>query len=206
MCAEDLLEFARTVESLEDKEYLVSTIAYSAAPTVEGKKPSTIVNLSKNRRNLFQLWQKHKADVTHGLGVSFFELRQNEEGILVLIYKPDLLEKYLLRKSSTSFLSSYGYHRGMSLEEHLEQLKLRYRRGCPHELGIFLGYPVKDVIGFIENRGKDCLLCRYWKVYHNPRRAMCVFDAYDKAKIKVAYAILDAYGIQEGKSMAVGLN
>jgi len=206
MGAEDLLEFARTVESLEDKEYLISTIAYSAAPTVEGKKPSTIVNLTKNRRNLFQLWQNHKADVTHGLGVSFFELRQNEDGILVLIYKPDLLEKYLIKKSSASFLSGYGYHRGMSLEEHLEQLKRRYSRGCPHELGIFLGYPVKDVIGFIENEGKDCLLCRYWKVYHNPRRAMCVFDAYDKAKSRAACAILDAYRAQAGKSMAVGLN
>ena len=25
----------------------------------------------------------------------------------------------------------------------------------PHEIGIFLGYPLEDVVGFIENQGKN---------------------------------------------------
>lgn len=203
MCGEKLLQLARAVDSFDDKEYLISTIAYSAAPTVEGRKPSTVVSLSKNRRNLFQLWQSHKEDVAVSLGVSYYELRQNAEGILVLIYKPELLEKCLLRKSSIGFLKEYGYRKEMSLEGCLEQLKCRYRVSCPHELGIFLGYPVKDVEGFIEKQGKDCLLCRYWKVYHNPRRAMCMFDAYDRAKDKVACAILDKCGLHAEKSMCL---
>ena len=206
MCRENLLQLTRVVDSFDDKEYLISTIAYSAAPTVEGHKPSTVISLPKNRRNLFQLWKSHKHDVAISLGVSFYELRQNEEGIQVLIYKPELLRKCLVRKSSISFLREYGYKEDMSLEDSLDQLKCRYRAGCPHELGIFLGYPVKDVEGFIEKQGKDCLLCRYWKVYHNPRRATCMFDAYDRAKDKVACAILDKCGLQAEKSMCLELN
>lgn len=203
MSGHNLLEFVRVVDSLEDKDYLISTIAYSAAPTVEGQKPSTIINLARNRRNLCSLWLRHKNDVAESLGVNFFELRQNEDSILVMIYKPEALRKCLLKKSSMRFLGEYGYEDGMSIEECLEHLKHRYSCGCPHELGIFLGYPVKDVIGFIENQGKKCLLCRYWKVYHNPRRAMCIFDAYDKAKKKMACAILNAYRNQESGVMGL---
>lgn len=206
MCAADTLQLASIVDKLQDREYLISTIAYSAAPTVEGQKPSTIINLTKNKRNLLQLWHRHKAEVVERLGVNAFEIRQNYECIQVLIYKPELLEKYLRKKSSASFLNSYGYHKEMELEEYLEQLKHRYSCGCPHELGIFLGYPVKDVIGFIENRGKGCLLCRYWKVYHNPRRATCIFDAYDKAKSKVAGEILVTYTDRSDMSLAAGLD
>lgn len=36
----------------------------------------------------------------------------------------------------------------------------------PHEIGLFLGYPLCDVRGFIEDaRGGVCLGCGYWKVY-----------------------------------------
>lgn len=187
------LELVKVVDSFDDKNYIISTIAYSAAPTVEGKKPSTVVNLGKNQRNLRVLWQKYKDYVAGSLGVSFFELRHTEESILVLIYKPKLLGNSLFKKSSMKLLRDYGYTDDMSILECLEHLKSRYSFGCPHEMGIFLGIPVDDVISFIENQGAKCLLCRYWKVYHNPRRAMCIFNAYDKAKSKMAYSIVNFF-------------
>ncbi|KUO77006.1 MAG: hypothetical protein APF77_05735 [Clostridia bacterium BRH_c25] len=206
MSGHNLLELVRVVDGLGDKDYLISTIAYSAAPTVEGKKPSTVVNLPRNRRNLCELWQRHKSDVAESLAVSFFELRRNEDSILVLIYKPETLNKYLLKKSSMRFLRDYGYRREMGLEGCLEHLKRRYNCECPHELGVFLGYPVKDVIGFIENQGKKCLLCRYWKVYHNPGRAKCIFNAYDKAKKKMACIILDTYKSRGSNKLRLEFN
>lgn len=35
----------------------------------------------------------------------------------------------------------------------------------PHEIGVFLGYPLGDVVGFIENRGKNFTCCGCWKSY-----------------------------------------
>ena len=52
----------------------------------------------------------------------------------------------------------------------------------PHEIGIFLNYPLEDVRGFIEHKGQDSLFCGYWKVYHDPEKAKLTFWTYDKAK------------------------
>ena len=48
----------------------------------------------------------------------------------------------------------------------------------PHEIGIFLGYPLADVVGFIEHQGHDYVYCGYWKVYGDLRSAVKSFDIY----------------------------
>ena len=35
----------------------------------------------------------------------------------------------------------------------------------PHEIGVFLGYPLEDVVGFIRHRGKCFTCCGCWKSY-----------------------------------------
>lgn len=42
-------------------------------------------------------------------------------------------------------------------------------KNFPHEIGIFLGYPLDDVIGFIEH--KPYYLVGDWKVYQNVNEA-----------------------------------
>lgn len=202
MSRHNLVELVNRIDSFDDKAYLISTVAYTAAPTVEGQKPSTIINLSRNQRNLYELWQRYKNYVAESLAVSFFELRQSEDSILVLIYKTEILRNCLLKKSNLRFLETYGYGKEMSLQGYLERLKCRYSSGCPHELGVFLGYPINDVIGFIKNQGKKCLLCRYWKVYHNPSRAMCIFNSYDQAKMRMAHTILNSSLLKDDTAAA----
>ena len=36
--------------------------------------------------------------------------------------------------------------------------------------------------GFIKNRGKNCLLEKYWKVYHNKEQAAEIFARYDRVR------------------------
>ena len=52
----------------------------------------------------------------------------------------------------------------------------------PHELGLLLGYPVEDVLGFIRNEGRNYLYCGYWKVYGDVDAARITFDRYNQAK------------------------
>ena len=52
----------------------------------------------------------------------------------------------------------------------------------PHEIGIFLGYPLDDVEGFIKNKGQNFLLNGYWKVYSNKEEKEKIFKAYKKSK------------------------
>lgn len=52
----------------------------------------------------------------------------------------------------------------------------------PHEIGIFLGYPLGDVIGFIKNAGHNCKCTGCWKVYCNECEAVRTFAKYKKCK------------------------
>ena len=58
-------------------------------------------------------------------------------------------------------------------------LYLKYRfeslQKTPHEIGVFLGYPIWDVKGFIDNKGKDFKYCGTWKVYNNTDYAKIYF-------------------------------
>ena len=67
----------------------------------------------------------------------------------------------------------------MTIDEKLSLLERRISCGSfPHEIGIFLGYPLDDVLGFIENKGENCLFCGFWKVYSEPERARRTFEKY----------------------------
>ena len=82
----------------------------------------------------------------------------------------------------------------------------------PHEIGLLLGYPPEDVIGFIENRGQNPLYIGYWKVYSNLEECRKVFAGYDQAREKVIHMvssgmtvknIMELYDLHSRKLMAV---
>lgn len=81
------------------------------------------------------------------------------------------------------FLAGEGYALGTA-DALLNQLadRLCCEGEFPHEIGVFLGYPLADVIGFIENRGKNFTACGYWKVYTDPTAAQAEFDRYKKCE------------------------
>ena len=80
--------------------------------------------------------------------------------------------------------AKFGYSKLTTLGEYLMRLSKRLNENgdFPHEIGLFLGYPVKDVEGFIENKGENFLLCGCWKVYSNAGRAKKLFNNYDKCR------------------------
>ena len=60
-----------------------------------------------------------------------------------------------------------GLHRA-SAQAHLQDRPASTLSGScafPHEIGLFLGYPFEDVMGFIENKGENYLCSGCWKVY-----------------------------------------
>ncbi len=82
-----------------------------------------------------------------------------------------------------AILSQYGY-KDLSVQKAIQRLseRLSTYEEFPHEIGLFLGYPPKDVEGFICNKGQNCNLCKYWKVYGNEDAALQKFAKYDKCK------------------------
>lgn len=176
------LNFINLLSKLPDEDYLLSLIAYGTAPTIREEKPSSLMTFTRAGRNLYDLWENFGPQVCQKLNLEFTRLRDTKDSVRVLFYKTGLLEQCLNKSSNREFLNEMGYASTITLEDCIEKLRERFECVCPHEIGIFLGIPLEDVVGFISHKGENSLLCRYWKVYHAPERALKLFRSFDKAR------------------------
>lgn len=67
----------------------------------------------------------------------------------------------------------------------------------PHEIGLFLGYPVWDVQDFIKYEGKNYLVCGYWKVYHDVDKALATFDRYQRVRNNAIRGVLSGKQLKD---------
>lgn len=116
-------------------------------------------------------------------GLYMTVLRKQKQRALIYLCRPQRLEKDLKKKGVRKFLYACGY-RGRDWKEMLEELKenIKASETFPHEIGVFLDYPLEDVIGFIENTGKNCKCSGCWKAYGNKKEAEKKFFRYKKCK------------------------
>lgn len=118
-----------------------------------------------------------------GKGIHLRVLRTGPESALVYVYRPAQLEADLQDPAAAAFLHGLGYE-SLTPDGALAQLAQRLA-GCdgfPHEIGLFLGYPLEDVTGFIENGGRNCKQVGCWKVYGDLQQAEKTFARYRRCK------------------------
>lgn len=108
-------------------------------------------------------------------------LKHGCSGELIYVYRAEALKRRLDDPEIQSFLQKYGYvNWGEAeclncLERHIRCEKL-----FPHEIGIFLDYPLEDVLEFIRNGGKNYLCLGCWKVYAQVEEAQRKFALFRK--------------------------
>lgn len=162
-------------------EPLEVKIANQCAPVLAGVKPS----------NMLVLENKHIRDVVRvleGTGLSRRCLYAGEEKNIWLLYRKEAMEETVLGKEQMLFLREWGYEED-TLERMLMKFSQRFRQyrkdknlPFPHEMGVFLGYPMADVKGFIKYEGKNYLYCGYWKVYENVEERKELFRTYEEIR------------------------
>jgi hypothetical protein len=186
------LKFAKALNNLEGEGYLRSMIAFASAPTIEGKKPSSLMIFNKRGKNTFKLWEKYGMGICKEFMLEQFVLKKCKNSLTVLLYRKELLEEYLNEERNKRFLVEMGYEYCDCLKNKLLTLKHRFKGICPHEVGVFLGIPVEDVEGFIYHKGNNCIICRYWKVYGDEKKARLIFETYDKARERIVEEIINS--------------
>lgn len=114
-----------------------------------------------------------------GVFAKIIKVRENRA--LIYVYRKERLQKDLKKEGVWELLSQYGYT-DCELASCLEHLKNRLAEyECfPHEIGVFLDYPLEDVLGFIRHGGKNCKYCGIWKVYSNECETRQLFARYKK--------------------------
>ena len=143
-----------------DQGQLDTQVALQCAPLLTNLKISNLLTVDKSlqgaARRLFR-----------GTPLSCYQLCETEDKVSFLLYSRKGLTAYLAQKDVWELMGRFGYERrdpAVILREAARryQAHMERRAGFPHEIGLLLGYPPGDVMGFIENEGRNSLCIGYW--------------------------------------------
>ena len=171
-------------------------LALQCAPVISGIKISNLLTIpAKNLMELSSILKKTK--------LSFRILYPGRERLVILIYRETELKEYLEREEVMAFIYKCGYETSdiskifpVFVKRYMRYMELK--QDFPHELGLFLGYPVEDVVGFIENNGKNFLYSGYWKIYKDAEIKIQLFKNYERVQtemVRLLYEGLDIVNI-----------
>ena len=180
-----------SIKAQSAEEFIESMITCFAAPVIRRIKCGKLLNLARGGRNLTPAWRSIKNERLAGFSLDAVEVPSRGEGLLLFIYDRDLLRRALDADEARAILEDIGYPVcGGSLDDRIAHLLEKFKSGLPHEVGLFLGYPPEDVLGFIRNEGRGSKLTGYWKVYGDETEARKVFLRYRRAEIAGAMSLL----------------
>ena len=154
------------------------------SPTLAALKTANMFNWNfgslEEQREQVRDWNRQLSSK----GISIIVLREGTERALLYVYRRKRLERDLKKPRVAEFLQQRGYE-NLEPEQALERLKSRFSHTgeFPHEIGLFLGYPLEDVQGFIDNQGKNSTCSGYWKVYGNAAEALKQFARFEKCRV-----------------------
>lgn len=151
------------------------------APTLAGIKTASLFTCPYTSREAL-LASVRSLNMRLGCkGLRIVPLRFSEKKALIYAYRPGKLSADLACSDAETLLKSCGYCPG-SCEHCVGKLcrKLRQEPDFPHEIGLFLGYPVEDVRGFMEQGPENCKATGCWRVYGDEEAAKKKFDQYKK--------------------------
>lgn len=154
--------------------------------TFAGIKAASLFSLKKSCGYCLQRYEEY----FDRRGFAFLVLRSDGERSLIYVYNRRQLWDILSDCGNRSFLQEEGYFYSSS-EEALEILKSKMKGDSfPHEIGIFLGYPLDDVLGFIAHPNEGVMLMGCWKVYTDVEKKKRLFEVYDKCTRKIRERLL----------------
>lgn len=188
-------EIMKLRTSTDEETKMSLLLAIHCAPILLGIKAANIMTVTG--REFFRI-----GDLLQGTDISYCFLKtKGDKGILYL-YREREIMKYLHSEDVQSFLKGYGYETE-DFNKMLERLSNRiafYSNGettFPHEIGIFLEYPLMDVKGFLENEGENFIYSGYWKVYTDVHNTLRKFREYDLVREFAIQAVVSGKKIRE---------
>ncbi len=154
------------------------------SPTLAGLKTANMFSLDIKSDDDFRVQINRLNLLMQPKGVKLAVLHIKDGRALVYVYRPEMLARDFRKNGTVDFMKQYGYFSNDNINTN-KAIKLLCKQfslsdSFPHEIGVFLGYPLEDVVGFIENGGKNCKCCGCWKVYCNECEAMKQFERFKK--------------------------
>lgn len=188
-------EIMKLRTSQDEEAKMALLLAIHCAPILSGSKAANIMTVTVHEFDRIGY-------LLQGTGIRYRFLKtKGDKGILYL-YREKRLRQYLEQEEIQEFLSEYGYDE-VNIAKMLNLLSKRIRMYndqeavFPHEIGVFLEYPLGDVKGFLANEGKNFMYSGYWKVYQDLQGAVRRFIQYDMERELTIQALMQGKTIRE---------
>lgn len=188
-------EIMKLRTSQDEEVRMALLLAIHCAPILSGSKAANIMTVTVHEFDRIGY-------LLQGTGIRYRFLKtKGDKGILYL-YREKRLRQYLEQEEIQEFLSEYGYDE-VNIAKMLNLLSKRIRMYndqdavFPHEIGIFLEYPLGDVKGFLANEGKNFMYSGYWKVYQDLQGAVRRFTQYDMERELTIQALMQGKTIRD---------
>ena len=156
-------------------------IVEQCAPTLASIKTGALFGVIDPDTEELLRQAEHWRERLAGKGLALRVLRCRPGKALIYLGRLSQLERDLASSGAAELLERCGYASHGCVEA-LETLRRRVlsSESFPHEIGLFLGYPLPDVLGYIQNRGKNSKLCGAWQVYGDAAEAERSFRRFRK--------------------------
>ena len=164
---------------------LCAHLMLECSEVLAGVKPANLISLVNRTRscgrNLYQLWQRHHEELAARFsGLTLRVLQTRQRALLLLCYDHSQLERHLSHAGIRTLLHKAGYEADASCEALLGELCRRVGEhdSFPHEIGLFIGYPAKDVAAFMGVVNLPFACQGPWKIYGNPAQSLGLAEQY----------------------------
>ena len=158
-----------------------SCLVRHCAPTLAGLKTANLFCLEMTDGvvlcNVLARWNQ----MLNPKGVVARVVAERHGRYFIYVYRNSALQNLGDSCEVRKFLKGFGYS-CFDAESLLNffQVRMSHSVCFPHEVGVFLGYPLQDVKDFIAYGGKNYKLIGCWKVYNDVPNSMHIFEVYKK--------------------------
>ncbi|MBN2897699.1 MAG: DUF3793 family protein [Clostridia bacterium] len=167
-------------------KYRTINIMMRLGPTLMGYKPLHIFCFKNDFKFIKQIIDDVVCLFSKSKHVKYRLVFSQNGTIKIVIYNLDAMKGVLEDPRIRHFLSMHGYDSTSDSVVFIEQLAEHLKNNAlPSEFGVFFGYPLKDVMGFIGHPSLKYVKTTAWKVYGNPRSSDKVLEAFKCAEAHV---------------------
>ncbi len=182
-------------------------VLYYGAPALCGVKSASLFSAKPNFASAehILLWMQLLASVGKKMAV----IDRSPLLKLFFVYDERIMYETVGGAAQVAYLAAKGYPVSKGLSAVLSELffRIETQRDFPHEIGLFLGYPLEDVVCFERDGGKSSKFSGMWQVYSNVEEACRRMALYRKCSDTFARCYdegMDFLHIHKNYSISLG--
>lgn len=182
------MKFDNNFSCPASRDELLRYLLVKSSPVMMKVKPAMLVRISNCFKvkdfQAYEVFCSHQQAILDTLALDYMIMKNNGKDMQVMFYDPETLSNVLAVDDKKKFLKTMGYDCNLTTREYLEELRSRFTsQEFPHEIGIFLGYPLKDVKGFINDYDSGFSVTQgRWRIFGDAHESLLAMNRYHFAE------------------------